>query len=86
MYEDRPQLVLASQWLIFNAFMLMHMMRTSNGFGPNPLTMAELNAYEARFGKLPIDDDLFVKIVKRIDGAALEWISKKREKKGSNSE
>jgi hypothetical protein len=79
--ERRPQLLAASQNMLYQAFLMLHMMRTSNGFGPNPITLIELNAYEDRFGKLPIDSDLLLKVVKQLDEVALKWIGDKLKAK-----
>jgi len=64
--------------------MTLHMMRTGNGFGPNPITMGQMNEYEDRFGKLPVDSDLLLRLIKQCDEVALEWLRKKSEKKGSS--
>lgn len=61
--------------------MTLHMMRTSNGWGPNPITLREINDYEVRFGKMPIDDDLLLKLIKLCDEKALEYIRKKQTPK-----
>lgn len=53
------------------------MMRTSNGWSANPITLREINDYELRFGKMPIDNDLLLMVLKQCDEAALEWIRKK---------
>lgn len=74
-------IALASQAMVFQAFMLMHTMRTSTGFGVNPLTLQDLNAYEDRFGRLPIDGDLLIRVIKQLDEVALAWISKKMAEK-----
>lgn len=61
--------------------MMMHMMRTSNGWGPNPITLAMIKEYIDLFGIPPIDLDIFVKLIKRADEAALGWLNKKAEAK-----
>lgn len=79
--ESRPPLHLASHALLFEAFMMMHMMRTSNGFGPNPITMGMIKEYLDLFGSPPVDLDIFVKMMKRLDEAALKWLREQDEKK-----
>lgn len=67
--------------MLFNCFMTLHMMRTSNGFGPNPITLGEIKDYLALFGQLPVDMDLLIRLLKQCDEAALEWIRDKAKSK-----
>jgi hypothetical protein len=59
--------------------MTLHMMRTSNGWGPNPITLREIREYIEMFGALPMDLDIAVRLIKQCDEAALAWIRKKEE-------
>lgn len=72
--ENKPALTLASHGMLFNCFMTLHMMRTSNGFGPNPITLGMIKEYLDLFGSLPVDMDLLVRLLKECDEAALEWL------------
>ena len=81
--EKRPELKLASHGMIFQRFMTMHMMRTSSDFSPNQITIGMMNENEARFGKMPVDDDLFLRLIKQCDEVALDWYRRKNESKGS---
>lgn len=73
-------MVLASHLRVFHCFMTLHMMRTSNGWSPNPITLDDIESYERRFGKMPIDDDLMVRLIKQCDETALAWLRKKQDK------
>ena len=78
---SRPVLVLASHAMILQCFMTLHMMRKSNGFSPNPITLREIIDYQEMFGRLPIDKDLLLMIVKQCDEAALERLREKSKPK-----
>lgn len=78
--EKKPSLPLASHNLLFLCFMTLHMMRTTNGFGPNPITLDEITGYNRSFGPPPVDFDLQVRLVKQMDEVALDWMASKRKK------
>lgn len=71
--------------MLLNCFMTLHMMRTSNGFGPNPITLGTIREYFDLFGPLPVDMDLLVRLLKQCDEAALEWIQSKAKAKEPKS-
>lgn len=59
--------------MVFHCFMTLDMMRTSNGFGSNPITLGMISEYLNLFGSMPIDMDLLVRLIKECDEAALKW-------------
>lgn len=77
--ERQPELKLASTGMLLQCFMTLHMMRSSNGFGPNPITLGMIREYIDMFGELPVDRDLLVRLMKECDEVALEWLRKRSE-------
>lgn len=67
--------------MILECFLTLHMMRTSNGWSPNPITLREIKDYLDLFGRMPVDMDLLVRLIKVCDEAALAWFSKKTTEK-----
>jgi hypothetical protein len=66
---DAPEVPIAGQ-RVWGLFLALNMARTGNGFGPNPLGNAEIEAY-ARMAREPIRPFEF-EMLRALDGVFLE--------------
>ncbi|RUO67990.1 phage tail assembly chaperone [Idiomarina piscisalsi] len=68
--QDRPKLTNDLEHIV-RAFESLSMSRTSNGFGLNPLSMADIKAYYD-FGLSPLEPETFIFLIQSIDQAYLD--------------
>jgi hypothetical protein len=57
------------------AFSVISATRTGSGFGPNPISLAEISAYIALFGEPVLPVDAFVGLMIKTDIAYMKLVS-----------
>ncbi len=63
---------------LWQAFQLLHLGRTSSGFGPNPISLSEIHSYMELFDMRSSNErQEFVTIIRALDAAYLAKVLKK---------
>lgn len=75
--KEQPKLDIVEQFY-WEAFIMLHLSRPSTGFGPGPIPLTEIKAF-TELMEIPKGDDLydFVRVVRKMDRAYLEQVTKK---------
>jgi len=74
---------LVTDWFI-SSFLILSNARSSNGYGPNPLTIADIVSYFSI--KEPIFEvNLTLRVIQHLDTEYLDFLFKKEKAKNSNA-
>lgn len=64
---------------VVEAFRLLNLTRTGNGFGPNPLNLAEIKAFIDLYGLPLLPIDIFVSLLLTMDRKYLDLVLAKQK-------
>lgn len=69
--NDKPKVSPEAQEVI-NAFRILSSSRSGTGYGPNPISFADLKAYLDYLGETYLPKDIFVDLIYKVDRKFLQ--------------
>ena len=67
---------------LISAFRILSVARSGNGYGPNPLSLVEMEAYIRLMGEPELPREIFVSLIMRMDTRYLKITMEKLKKPG----